>query len=58
MITKNVVFFKINPLCILNNSNFYVIDIPVEYGLIDVLNNCEIDILDNILVLNPSIDFA
>lgn len=28
----------INPLCILNNANFYVVDISVEQELVDILN--------------------
>jgi len=30
-----------NPLCILNNANFNIVDVPVKYKPIDILNSCK-----------------
>ena len=30
-----------NPLCILNNANFNIVDVPIKYKPIDILNSCK-----------------
>lgn len=30
-----------NSLCILNNANFNIVNISIEYKFIDVLNSCQ-----------------
>lgn len=39
-ITKLLKHLIDNPLCILNNANFNIIDISIKYKLVDIPNSC------------------